>query len=223
MTGLEKLSLRERKYARTKLSLLDAAVKRLSDRPFDSISVRELCDEAMVSEATFFNYFPRKSDLLVYFVQLWSIDVAWHARQTSKGEGGLAAIEAIYDRTAERASTRPRVMNEIIAFIAKEQDEAIFKPISLAERLMAYPDLDLVDDLPADGFETLVGRNLEIALEKGELPAGTDLAQTRVLLESVFFGIPLVLGVSRAPQLAANYRGALAVIWNGIRSRSAAA
>jgi AcrR family transcriptional regulator len=218
VTGIGQISLRERKYARTKLALLDAAVKRMLDRPFDSISVRELCDEAMVSEATFFNYFPKKSDLLVYFVQLWSIDVAWHGRQTSKGTGGLTAIEAVFDRTAERASKRPRVMSEIIAFIAREQDAAVFKPISLAERLMAYPELDLVDDLPADGFEALVGRNLEVAVEMGELPAATDVLQTRVHLEAAFFGIPLVLGVAGAAKLKETYRQALQLVWAGIRS-----
>ena len=218
MTGIEQISLRERKYARTKLALLDAAVKRMLDRPFDSISVRELCDEAMVSEATFFNYFPKKSDLLVYFVQLWSIDVAWHGRQSSRGEGGLAAIAAIYDRTAERTSKRPRVMNEIIAFIARERGTAQFKPISLAERLMAYPELDLVDDLPADGFDTLVSKNLEVAIEKGELPAATNVLQTRIHLEAIFFGIPLVTGVAGADKLKETYRQALQLVWAGIHS-----
>lgn len=218
MTALGKLALRERKFARTKLALLDAAIARLLDRPFDSISVRELCDEAMVSEATFFNYFPRKSDLLFYFVQLWSIDVAWHARRTSKGRGGLLAIEAIYARTAERARTRPRVITEIVSFLASEQDDRVFKPVSLAERLMAYPDLDLVEDLPDDGFDPLMEANLKLAIEQGELPPDTDVPHTRVVLESIFFGVPLVLGIKRAEEIGETYRSMLQLVWRGIRS-----
>ncbi len=213
-----KLSLRERKFARTKLALLNAAVARMMDRSYEAISVRELCDEAMVSEATFFNYFPKKSDLLVYFVELWAIDVAWHGRHDSDGAGGLAAIEAIYNRTAVRASTRPRVMNEIIAFIAREQEEAAFKTVSAAERLMAYPDLEQVESLPDETFDSLVNRNLEIAVRKGELPATADLEQTRVLLQSVFFGVPLVLGIGRAGEVGTTYRNMLNLIWKGIRS-----
>lgn len=62
--SLAQLSLREKKYAKTKLALLDAATERIGEKTFDAISVKELCEQAEVSEATFFNYFPKKQDLL---------------------------------------------------------------------------------------------------------------------------------------------------------------
>jgi hypothetical protein len=76
--------LRQRKYARTKLALMNAALERLKDKSLEEISVRELCEEAEVSEATFFNYFPSKTDLLVYFVQLWTIEAGWHAHSGTR-------------------------------------------------------------------------------------------------------------------------------------------
>ncbi len=216
--NLNGISLRERKYARTKLALLEAAVTRLKTRAFEAISVKELCDEAMVSEATFFNYFPKKSDLLVYFVQMWSIDVAWHALQAANGAGGTRAIEAIFARTAERARNRPRVMNEIIAFLARHRDEMVFRPVSLGERLMAFPDRDHLAELPDDAFDSLLEPNIAQAIALGELPGTTSPAQTRVVLETIFFGVPLALGIARAAEVDRMYKEMLALTWSGLRT-----
>ncbi len=215
---LNGISLREKKYARTKLALLEAAVTRLKTRAFEAISVKELCDEAMVSEATFFNYFPKKSDLLVYFVQMWSIDVAWHAAKATNGAGGTEAIEAIFARTAERARNRPRVMNEIIAFLARHRDELVFRPVSLAERIMAFPDRDALGDLPDDAFDSLLEPNISLAVARGELPPLTSPEQTRVVLETIFFGVPLALGIARADEVDRMYKQMLGLTWSGLRT-----
>jgi AcrR family transcriptional regulator len=218
MAALRDIALRERKYARTKLTLFNAAIKRLVDRPFEAISVKELCDEALVSEATFFNYFPRKTDLLVYYMQLWSIDVAWHAQKASNGKGGIRAIEAIFHRTAERARIRPRVICEIIAFLARQRDEFTMQPVSMAERLMAFPDWEGVETLPDDGFHGLVQPNLNLAMELGELPADTDLRQANIAMRSIFFGVPLALGHEHSSQMEEIYRGQLDLLWAGLRA-----
>ena len=57
--------LRQRKFARTRLALAGALSKALVQQTLSEVSVKALCREAEVSEATFFNYFPRKEDILV--------------------------------------------------------------------------------------------------------------------------------------------------------------
>src|SRR5688572_15292458 len=86
-------SLRERKFARTKLALMQAALERMRTKKLDEVPVKELCDEVQVSEATFFNYFPKKSDLLHYLIKVWTIEVAWQAKTTVGEECGLSFIE----------------------------------------------------------------------------------------------------------------------------------
>lgn len=73
----ESITLREKKFARTKLALMRAAVARLRVKSFNDVTVKELCEEAQVSEATFFNYFPKKDDVLRYFIQIWMVEVTW--------------------------------------------------------------------------------------------------------------------------------------------------
>ena len=71
----KKPGLRERKFARTRLKLAQALVKRLQQASLEEIVVRDLCDDVEISEATFFNYFPRKLDLLDYYTQLWMLEL----------------------------------------------------------------------------------------------------------------------------------------------------
>jgi AcrR family transcriptional regulator len=57
-------SLRERKKLETKQRILDVAVSLFQEQGFDNTSFEEVAEEANVSRATVFNYFPSKRDLL---------------------------------------------------------------------------------------------------------------------------------------------------------------
>lgn len=61
---------------RTCKLLYDALFKMLSEKPFEDISVVDLCEEAMVPRATFYNYFEDKYALLDYCIQALTADVA---------------------------------------------------------------------------------------------------------------------------------------------------
>ncbi|HRE26019.1 MAG TPA: TetR family transcriptional regulator [Anaerolineales bacterium] len=76
---MSELPLRERKYAATKAALTRAVAVRLKQQSLEEIAVKEICAEAQVSEATFFNYFPTKAAVVGYRVQLWSIEARWRS------------------------------------------------------------------------------------------------------------------------------------------------
>ena len=119
MSTIAKPSLRERKFARTRLSLADAATRHLEAASFDSLSVKALCERVQISEATFFNYFPRKEDLIIYLDRLWTLELNWYGRQAAEQQKGLAVIEALFRYTSIQIQKKPGLMGEIIAHEAR--------------------------------------------------------------------------------------------------------
>jgi len=221
--SLAQLSLREKKYARTKLALLDAATERIGEKTFDAISVKELCEQAEVSEATFFNYFPKKQDLLSYFIQLWVLEVIWKIEHALEEQGGIRAIEEAFSHTGEEVRKRPRIMLELIAYMALDPDKgqcpSHTAAVTLAERLLRFPVLPGIEAIEAcNGLDDVFRPPLLKAIEAGELPASTNVEAALTALFAVFFGVPLGMAWQDAGLVAAAYRQQLDLVWAGLRA-----
>ncbi len=217
----EDLPLRARKRARTRLALLDALLSRIGPRGIDQIPVKELCAEVEISEVTFFKYFPAKSDLLTYFIQLWTIEMAWHASQAAQAQGsGLEAIGEIFARTAQDAARNIDIMLEIIAHQARMPKDLVLPGVSTAERLLRFPDLAGVETLPSEGLEAILPRFLQVAIGKRELPPSSDIASLTLALSCIFFGVPLCVGRHDPAAIAPLYRQQLALVWAGAQGEA---
>jgi AcrR family transcriptional regulator len=218
--SLDQLPLRQRKFAETKLGLLDAALEAIRTRPLDEVPVRVLCAAVSISEATFFNYFPKKSGLLSYYVQLWSIEMTWRAGQFADaavgGGGALAAIEDIFARTATAFAENPAPMGEIIAGQARLLAPPAFVKSGIAERLKTHAGLDRIETAKGEGLGELLPPLVDRAIQAGELPVGTDQAATVVALASIFLGAPVVLRAGSPKALAPAYANQLQLLWAGL-------
>ena len=212
-------TLRARKHAHTRVALLRAAVEALAARAFDDLTVQELCERAMVSEATFFNYFPAKGDLLTYYGQLWGIEAAWHDRRS--GRRGLAGIDAVFAFAARGMQERPRLWTELIAHQLRGGGRSAPAPVDAVERRVAFPDLDDVESVPEARLDALLLPHLEHAVHHGELPANTLVPAALAQLVALFFGVPVALLGSRSDGIGHLYRQALGNLWDGIRTRAA--
>ena len=213
-----KSTLRERKFARTKLALMEAALARLEERPLEEVAVKELCEAAEVSEATFFNYFAKKSQILSYYEQLWSLELAWHLQSGAGTPRGLAAVDALFRQAAERIQARPGVMSELIAHAARQRTRERPPEVGPAERLLACPDLPGIEALEPCGMDVLLARFVQQAVEREELPANTHLRSTLVALVTIFYGVPLVLAHNSPQAIASSYQLQLNQLWAGLRS-----
>ena len=65
MSGKEDLRVR-----RTKKALFDAFLQMVSERPFDEITVNELCDVAGIRRATFYKHYSDKFDFLTAYTRV---------------------------------------------------------------------------------------------------------------------------------------------------------
>jgi AcrR family transcriptional regulator len=218
MNDIAKPSLRERKFARTRLALAEAVTHHLEVAPFEDLSVKALCERVQISEATFFNYFPRKEDLIVYLDRLWTLELNWYGRQTTEQQRGLAVIEALFRYTSIQVQKKPGLMGEIIAHEARARERHSGPEITTAERMIAFADLEGIETLPDDSLEHLLRTSLQTAIDQGELPANTAMAAAMVALVSVFYGVPLAMQHGNPAAIGAMYQQQLALLWAGLRA-----
>ncbi len=221
MLNIEDQPLRQRKYARTKLALLEAFTARLGTQTYEAVRIKDLCAAADISEASFFNYFQRKEDLLDYFIQVWSLSVGWHARKVLAEHGALAAIEDVFVRTAADISQHPRVMAEIVVFQARRETPHAPSDLTLAERLLAYPALEGIESVPARGLDAIFPELIGAAKTLGQLPADADGDFLFVNLATMFFGAPLVLRATNPAAVGELWRAQLAQLFRAVGAKAA--
>ena len=172
---LKKIPLREKKFAQTRISLKEALLEKLKSQTLEEVSVKELCEEVQISEGTFFNYFPEKKDLLVYYVQIWSIEMVVHIATKTKKIKGKNVLEEIFQKTAHEMKENPRVMAEILAFQGQTKSPIKIKQITTAEKLMLFPEHPNVEEIASEGIRPIIVNALKESIETGELPAHTDI------------------------------------------------
>lgn len=214
--ALQALGLRERKTARAKLALLDAVVKRLGDRSLESIPVKDLCAAAEVSEPSFFNYFPQKTDLLVYFIQLWSVDMGWRLSLRKPGSTARSAVEDLFVETARQMDVSSGLMAEILAFQAKNGQCPYIQPLANAEKILRFPDRPGIERIPETLITELFTPLVVEALRNGELPAGLDPSAVLFGLGAIFFGLPAIAGAFGPAGLGRAYLAQIDLLWRGL-------
>jgi AcrR family transcriptional regulator len=114
--------LRERKKQHTRVLIAQSARSLFIEHGFDAVSVSEVARAADVSEATVYNYFPTKEDLVYYGMEAFEEALLTAVRDRAPGESVLAAFG--------RFATTPR------GFLAA-RDEASAQALLEATRMIA--------------------------------------------------------------------------------------
>ena len=131
---LTKIPLRERKYATQKLKILDTFDEKLKEKSLANISVKEIAQALEISEMTFFNYFKSKREVLVYFIELWSLEM----QLKIEGVEPIEAIYLVFEETAKLIEQNYQLFMEIVSAMAlygmPKKDIAIGR----AERLIRF-------------------------------------------------------------------------------------
>jgi AcrR family transcriptional regulator len=86
------LGLRELKKQRTRQLIADTAWRLFAERGFDEVPVAEIARDAEVSEATVFNYFPTKEDLVFHRMEAFEQELLSALRDRPEGESIVQAF-----------------------------------------------------------------------------------------------------------------------------------
>lgn len=187
------MGLRERKKARQRTAILEVATEMCAADGLDGLRVRDLIARLEISEATFFNYFPSKSDLLD----------AWLEDELANAFAGLRG-----ESRSVRAALRGRV---------RRLAEACARAEGLAESAWARGRIHLA--ARAAGPRTDLAAALAAACDAGELRrdvAIEDLAEQ--LIVSVAAALSSARASGEAPP-AARALSAVDLVLDGARRR----
>jgi AcrR family transcriptional regulator len=129
---VEVVGRRERKKQQTRQLLADTARRLFAERGFEAVSVAEVAREADVAEATVFNYFPSKEDLVFSGLERFEDELLAAIRNRTSGETILQAFGRFVleprgfladqdQRSAKRLLEISRMIAQSPALLAREQ------------------------------------------------------------------------------------------------------
>lgn len=225
MVDIASYPLKERKRARVRLSLADSMTRRTRERSFEKIRVEQLCEDAEVSRATFFRFFPKKIDLIFFAMNLWTIETGWHLENRYKSASGYRRIAAFFHLSANSfekhrhffiAAIGQRVLDPVE--FNREDNE--FNRVSVLERFIRFPDYKGIESIPEGGFTRILRECIGIAIHNNELPKNTDGEKAVLSLACLFYGIPVMVSDRSAKNLTLVYSRQLDTIWQGLGGKT---
>src|SRR5947208_8793825 len=114
----QELGLRERKKQRTRELIAGTARRLFIERGFEEVPVTEIARAAEVSEATVFNYFPTKEDLLYSRLEAFEEELLSAIRERQPGVSVLAAFGRFLSvPRGLLASEDPDVVEQLAAIV----------------------------------------------------------------------------------------------------------
>jgi len=206
---LESLSLRQKKYATLKLKILDCLIEKIELKTLQEVSVKEIAQELDISEMTFYNYFKNKKELIIYFIELWNIEMSQNLLN-AKTLSSVESIFLIYELTAIKIEKNYRFMMEIIAFIALNGTPKKDLQITEAEIILKFGSLFSFKE---GGFKELLLPLLNSAIENKEIK-NRDTQTLFIALHNTFFATPLVVDAKSVGELQTLYKKQLINILN---------
>jgi AcrR family transcriptional regulator len=113
------LGLRERKKQRTRQAIAEAAFALFTDRGFDDVTVAEVARRADVSEATVFNYFPAKEDLVFSRLEVFEAALVEAIRSRPAGRSVTGAFGELIRRPAGLLATNEPEAGRRLAAVSR--------------------------------------------------------------------------------------------------------
>ena len=161
------LGLRERKKLQTRQLIADTARQLFAERGFEQVSVAEVARAAEVSEATVFNYFPTKEDLVYSGLERFENELLDAIRRRPPGESIAAATGRFFlqprgllaadPQAAARLLEISRIIADSPALLARER-QILDRYTTLLTQLIAEQTNAAAGDLrPSVAAAALVG------------------------------------------------------------------
>ncbi len=136
-------SKREKNAASNKVKILKYVFTESKDRNFTDIQVVEICSFVGISKVTFFKYFTRKEDILLYFKSVFTLRIIIELKQ--KELDGIKALSYIVQQFANEYSARPSLVLGLIHYFTDSTQYINPIHVKPAERNLLYSNLESLE------------------------------------------------------------------------------
>lgn len=183
--GLSNIPLRELKKARAKLALYHSALELIEKKMFHEVMLEDICRKAEVSRVTFFKFFPKKEDVLVYFMRVWLTERIIEIDTLQKR--GFDAIRHLLIQVANQAEDKPGLLPSLISFLAEMNMHPAMPELSEAEVRLLFPEHIEAGRETPDMLD-LFTRAMEEAHDAGTLNPLISIDTASKVLFTIFYG-----------------------------------
>lgn len=181
----EDIPLRELKKARNKIVLYEAALSLMRDRMFSQVMLEDICRRAELSKVTFFKFYQRKEDILIYFMRIWLTERIIEIE--TEGKKGFQAFRHLLSQVAKEHQVRPGIMPSLISFLAEQNMQPSMPELSPAEVSLLFPGQEETGSLSPNMYE-LFQQFMKEEAEVGNLNKALTLEQAVQIGFTVFYG-----------------------------------
>lgn len=194
------------------INLLDQLLMKLQKLPLEDVNIRHLYGSAKISEPAFYNYFPRKDDLLPFFIRLWSLEQALYLRDNKPG---IKSITAMFQHAAQSACSAPVLYKEVMAYQMRTNTAVRVNLVTAptpAEKQLHFGRIDGLDNIPDYGLGPILVSQIAIAIKYKEISEKAD----QDAVAAVFFGMPAILNPEQFSKLNQMYQNSVKLIFKSI-------
>jgi AcrR family transcriptional regulator len=208
------MSLRRAKAARLKISILEHTLKLVGRKSFDDLHVEDICAKVKISKVTFFNYFPQKEDVLLYYFRIWCLHRAVELRD--KPREGVAGMYYLFEKLSEDCESHPGVILSLIGYLADLKRPPKPFPVKLEEKQLLYADRADIAHVEILSVDQLFEKFALEAIFRKEITRTSSTRELTNLLSSVFYGVVVSTHVHQQVQLRFYFRRTLDMLLKGL-------
>ncbi|MBF0252799.1 MAG: TetR/AcrR family transcriptional regulator [Candidatus Omnitrophica bacterium] len=210
-------SLRERKQARTKVFLAKEFLEGLKRSKYEDIPIKSICEKVEVSEGTFYNYFPQKTDLINYVVTLYGTKMMIQTNKSVPGDDPIKWLKMYFKNATQMMSDLVNLSNEIFATIVRERVRPQSINFTRLEFLYMFPDMDKEVEIEKifsieDCFDRAVGS----ISRKGILRKDISVKDLTIALKMILGGTPIIRALYDDKEMVDIVQKQLSVVLKGV-------
>lgn len=179
------IPLRELKKAKNKIALYKAGLSLMKDRMFSQVMIEDICKSAEISKVTFFKFYQRKEDLLIYFMRVWLTERIIEIEQ--KGKKGFHAFRHLLSEVAKEHQVRPGLMPSLISFLAEQNMQPCMPELSRAEVSLLFPGQEEAGSQSPNMY-VLFEQFMKDEHQAGKLNYTLTLEQAVQICFTIFYG-----------------------------------